>query len=85
MVLLVGPQPCRGLRWPCLRVPAALAGEGLVIPTGPCSRGSAPYFLQLGALRRGSSVLDELRRRLWRRVLSTAVRASVVRSCSRVS
>ncbi|MQM15629.1 hypothetical protein Taro_048578 [Colocasia esculenta] len=48
---------------------AALAGEGLVIPTGPCSRGSPPYFLQLGARRRGSSVSDGLRRRLWRRVV----------------
>ncbi|MQL99972.1 hypothetical protein Taro_032701, partial [Colocasia esculenta] len=51
-------------------VPAALAGEGLVIPTRPCSRGSPPYFLQLGARRRGSSVSDGLRRRQWRRVLS---------------
>ncbi|MQL94718.1 hypothetical protein Taro_027374 [Colocasia esculenta] len=50
-------------------VPAALVGEGLVIPTGPCSRGSPPYFLQLGARRRGSSVSDGLRRRLWRRVV----------------
>ncbi|MQM13843.1 hypothetical protein Taro_046771 [Colocasia esculenta] len=66
-------------------VSAALADEGLVIPTGPCSRGSPPYFLQLGARRRGSSVSDGLRRRLWRRVLSAAVRASVVSSCSRVS
>ncbi|MQL82737.1 hypothetical protein Taro_015223, partial [Colocasia esculenta] len=41
VVLLVGPRPCKGLRWPCLR-------EGLVIPTGPCLRGSPPYFLQLG-------------------------------------
>ncbi|MQM07369.1 hypothetical protein Taro_040208 [Colocasia esculenta] len=69
VVLLVGPRPCRGLRWPCLRVPVALASEGLVIPTRPCSRGSPPYFLQLGARRRGSSVSDELRRRLWRRVV----------------
>ncbi|MQM05981.1 hypothetical protein Taro_038806 [Colocasia esculenta] len=52
-----------------LRFPATLAGEGLVIPTGPCSRGSPPYFLQLGARRRGSSVSDGLRRRLWRRVV----------------
>ncbi|MQL91834.1 hypothetical protein Taro_024456, partial [Colocasia esculenta] len=44
-------------------VPAALAGEGLVIPTRPCSRGSPPYFLQLGARRRESSVSDGLRRR----------------------
>ncbi|MQM06623.1 hypothetical protein Taro_039448 [Colocasia esculenta] len=54
---------------PSTLVPAALAGEGLVIPTGPCSRGSPPYFLQLGARRRGSSVSDGLRRRLWRRVV----------------
>ncbi|MQL74565.1 hypothetical protein Taro_006917 [Colocasia esculenta] len=27
-----------------LLVPATLAGEGLVIPTGPCSRGSPPLF-----------------------------------------
>ncbi|MQM14994.1 hypothetical protein Taro_047928 [Colocasia esculenta] len=40
------------------KVPAALAGEGLVNRTGPCSRGSPPYFLQLGARRRGSSVSD---------------------------
>ncbi|MQL79700.1 hypothetical protein Taro_012140 [Colocasia esculenta] len=49
--------------------PTALAGEGLVIPTGPCSRGSPPYFLQLEARRRGSSVSDRLRRRLWCRVV----------------
>ncbi|MQL89581.1 hypothetical protein Taro_022156 [Colocasia esculenta] len=46
-------------------VPAALAGEGLVIPTGPCSRGSPPYFLQLGDRRHGSSVSDGLRRPSW--------------------
>ncbi|MQM07967.1 hypothetical protein Taro_040816 [Colocasia esculenta] len=63
--------------------PATLAGEGLVISTGPCSRGSPPYFLQLGAHRHGSSVSDASRRRLWRRVLSAVVRASVVSSCSR--
>ncbi|MQM09801.1 hypothetical protein Taro_042680 [Colocasia esculenta] len=56
------------------RVPAALAGEGLVIPTGPCSRGSPLYFLQLGDRRRGSSVSDGLQRRLRRRVLSAAVK-----------
>ncbi|MQM08399.1 hypothetical protein Taro_041254 [Colocasia esculenta] len=60
---------------PVLGVPTALAGEGLVIPTGPCSRGSPPYSLRLGARHRGSSVSDGLRRRLWRRVLSAAVRA----------
>ncbi|MQL75981.1 hypothetical protein Taro_008368 [Colocasia esculenta] len=54
-------------------VPAALAGERLVIPTGPCSRGSPPYFLHLGARRRESSVSDGLRRRLWHRVLSAVV------------
>ncbi|MQM10584.1 hypothetical protein Taro_043476 [Colocasia esculenta] len=63
-------------------VPAALASEGLIIPTGPCSRGSPPFFLQLGACHHGSSVSDGLRRRLWRRVLSAAVRASVVSSCT---
>ncbi|MQL93654.1 hypothetical protein Taro_026301 [Colocasia esculenta] len=52
-----------------LRFLAALASEGLVIPTGPCSRGSPPYFLQLGARRRGSSMSDGLRRRLWRRIV----------------
>ncbi|MQL91224.1 hypothetical protein Taro_023830 [Colocasia esculenta] len=52
-----------------LRVPAALAGEGLVIPTRPCSRGSPLNFLQLGARHRGCSVSDGLRRRLWRRVV----------------
>ncbi|MQL93538.1 hypothetical protein Taro_026182 [Colocasia esculenta] len=36
----------------CFGVPAALAGEGLVIPTGPCSRGSPPPLLPLA---RGSS------------------------------
>ncbi|MQL90992.1 hypothetical protein Taro_023600 [Colocasia esculenta] len=36
VVLLVGPRPCR--------VPTALAGEGLVIPTGPCSQGSPPLL-----------------------------------------
>ncbi|MQL93877.1 hypothetical protein Taro_026515 [Colocasia esculenta] len=50
-------------------VPAALAGEGLVIPTRPCLRGSPPYFLQLGARCCGSSASDGLRRRLWRRVV----------------
>ncbi|MQM11759.1 hypothetical protein Taro_044669 [Colocasia esculenta] len=55
-------------------VPAALAGKGLVIPIGPCLRGLPPYFLQLGARRRGSSVSDGLRRRLWRCVLSALVR-----------
>ncbi|MQM20574.1 hypothetical protein Taro_053597 [Colocasia esculenta] len=49
--------------------PTALAGEGLVIPTGLCSRGSPVYFLQLGARGHGSSVLDGLQRRLWRRVV----------------
>ncbi|MQL86151.1 hypothetical protein Taro_018672, partial [Colocasia esculenta] len=58
--------------------PTALAGEGLVIPTGPCSRGSPPYFVQLGARRRESSVSDGLQRRLWCRGLSAAVRASIV-------
>ncbi|MQL71350.1 hypothetical protein Taro_003670, partial [Colocasia esculenta] len=53
-----------------MSLPAALVGEGLVIPTGPCSRGSPPYFLQLGARRRGSSVSDGLRWRLWGRVVS---------------
>ncbi|MQL93426.1 hypothetical protein Taro_026071 [Colocasia esculenta] len=62
---------------PCYRVPAALAGEGLLIPTGPCSQGSPPYFLQLGARRRGSSVSDRLRRRSRLLVLLAAVRASV--------
>ncbi|MQL95822.1 hypothetical protein Taro_028492, partial [Colocasia esculenta] len=61
----------------CGSLPAALAGEGLIIPTGPCSRGSPPYFIQLEARRRRSSVSDGLQRRLWRRVLSAAVRASV--------
>ncbi|MQM03552.1 hypothetical protein Taro_036337 [Colocasia esculenta] len=56
--------------FPIFRVPAALDAEGLVIPTEPCSQGSPPYFLQLGARRRGSSVSDGLRRRLWRRVLT---------------
>ncbi|MQL96856.1 hypothetical protein Taro_029540 [Colocasia esculenta] len=70
------------LVFPIFGVPAALAGEGLVIPIGPCSRGSPPYFLQLGARCRGSSVSDGLRRRLWRRVLSVVVRASVVSSCT---
>ncbi|MQM12667.1 hypothetical protein Taro_045586 [Colocasia esculenta] len=51
------------------RVPAALAGEALVIPTGPCSRGSPPYFLQLGARCRGSSVSDGLQRWMWHRVV----------------
>ncbi|MQL84234.1 hypothetical protein Taro_016735 [Colocasia esculenta] len=64
------------------KVPAALADEGLVISTGPRSRGSPPYSLQLGARCRGSSVSDGLRRRLWRHVLSAAVRASVVSSCT---
>ncbi|MQL83274.1 hypothetical protein Taro_015756 [Colocasia esculenta] len=54
---------------PCCRVPTALADEGLVIPTGPYSRGSPPYFLQVGARCRGSSVSDGLQRRLWRRVV----------------
>ncbi|MQM05999.1 hypothetical protein Taro_038818 [Colocasia esculenta] len=48
--------------FPIFGVPTALAGEGLVIPTGPSSRGSPPYFLQLGARRRESSVSDGLRR-----------------------
>ncbi|MQL71303.1 hypothetical protein Taro_003645 [Colocasia esculenta] len=60
-------------------VPAAPAGEGLVIPTGPCSRGSPPYFLQLGARRRGSSVSDGLRGGGCGAVLlSAAARASVL-------
>ncbi|MQL75289.1 hypothetical protein Taro_007661 [Colocasia esculenta] len=50
---------------PSTLVPTALADEGLVIPTGPCSRGSPPYFLQLGARRRGSSVSDGWWRQLW--------------------
>ncbi|MQM14013.1 hypothetical protein Taro_046941 [Colocasia esculenta] len=60
---------CRS-RFPVFGVPAALAGEGLVIPTGPCSRGSPLYFFQLGARRRGSSVSDGLQRRLWRLLLA---------------
>ncbi|MQL83816.1 hypothetical protein Taro_016312 [Colocasia esculenta] len=71
------------LEFPIFGVHAALAGEGLVIPNGPCSRGSPPYFLHLGARRRGSSASDGLQRRLWRHVLSAAMRASVVSSCSR--
>ncbi|MQM01875.1 hypothetical protein Taro_034634 [Colocasia esculenta] len=68
---LLAPEPCRVVRreaaaWP---VPTALAGEGLVIPIRPCSRGSPPYFLQLGARHRGSPVSDGLRRRLWCRVV----------------
>ncbi|MQM18143.1 hypothetical protein Taro_051129, partial [Colocasia esculenta] len=54
VVLLVGPRLFGGLRWPCLRVPAALAGEGLVIPTGPCSRGSSPLL----SSARGSSLRE---------------------------
>ncbi|MQL98980.1 hypothetical protein Taro_031697, partial [Colocasia esculenta] len=93
-----GTDVCSFPTWRCVRGPRcakhyfrfvpdsvvldALAGEGLVIPTGPCSRGSPPYFFQLGARRRGSSVSDGLQRRLWRRVLSAAVRASIVSSCS---
>ncbi|MQM15687.1 hypothetical protein Taro_048638 [Colocasia esculenta] len=46
-------------------VPTALDGEGLVILAGPCSRGSPPHFLQLGAHHRRSSVSDGLQRRLW--------------------
>ncbi|MQM19295.1 hypothetical protein Taro_052296, partial [Colocasia esculenta] len=77
-----GSSVCATTSFPIFGVPTALAGEGLVIPTGPCSRGSPPYFLQLGARCRGSSVSDGLQRRLWRRVLSAAVRVSVVSSCS---
>ncbi|MQM15853.1 hypothetical protein Taro_048808, partial [Colocasia esculenta] len=40
-----------GSRFPVFGVPAALAGEGLVIPTRPCSRGSPPLHLSA----RGSS------------------------------
>ncbi|MQM14209.1 hypothetical protein Taro_047138 [Colocasia esculenta] len=39
-----------------VRVPTALAGEGLVIPTKPCSRGSPPYSLQVGTRCRRSSL-----------------------------
>ncbi|MQL84657.1 hypothetical protein Taro_017163 [Colocasia esculenta] len=77
-----GTGECVSLTSWRVRVTAALAGEGLVIPTGPCSRGSPPYFLQLGAYRSGSSVSDWLRRRLWCLVLSAAVRGSVVSSCT---
>ncbi|MQM14084.1 hypothetical protein Taro_047014 [Colocasia esculenta] len=59
LVVAWSRQVCRGL---LPRVPAALAGEGLVIPTGPCLRDSPSYFIQLGARRRGSSVSDGLRR-----------------------
>ncbi|MQM08395.1 hypothetical protein Taro_041252 [Colocasia esculenta] len=41
-----------------------------------------PYFLQLGARHRGSSMPDGLRWQLWRRVLLAAVRVSVVSSCT---
>ncbi|MQL76499.1 hypothetical protein Taro_008890 [Colocasia esculenta] len=68
--------------FPIFGVPAALVGEGLVISTWPCSRGSPPYSLQLGAHRRGSSVSDGLWRQLWRCVLSATVRASVVSYCT---
>ncbi|MQM13439.1 hypothetical protein Taro_046362, partial [Colocasia esculenta] len=70
------------VEFPVFGVPAALDGEGLLIPTGPYSRGSPPYFFQLGARRRESSVSDGLQRRLWCRVLSATMRASVVSSCS---
>ncbi|MQL81492.1 hypothetical protein Taro_013953 [Colocasia esculenta] len=90
LVVAWSRRVCRGLLLLCARlrwflresVPTALTGEGLVMPTGPCSRGSPSYFLQLGARRRGSSVLDGLQRQLWRPVLSAAVRASVVSSCT---
>ncbi|MQM16327.1 hypothetical protein Taro_049283 [Colocasia esculenta] len=77
LVVVWSRQVCRGLLPLCARLRwflqesfrAVLAGEGLVIPTGPCSRGIPPYFLQLGAHRHGSTVSDGLRRRLWRCVV----------------
>ncbi|MQL76081.1 hypothetical protein Taro_008458 [Colocasia esculenta] len=73
-VFLIAQACTAVIAWLCLVsvgvvVPVALAGEGLVIPTGPCSRGSPPYFLQLGARRCGSLVSDGLQRRLWHRVV----------------
>ncbi|MQL95751.1 hypothetical protein Taro_028420, partial [Colocasia esculenta] len=39
-------------------VPAALAGEGLVIPIGSCSRGSPPQLPSARARRHGSSLSE---------------------------
>ncbi|MQL84208.1 hypothetical protein Taro_016718 [Colocasia esculenta] len=47
----------------------------------PDSVGSPPYFLQLGARRRGSSVSDGLRRRLWRRVVVSSSESERCCSC----
>ncbi|MQL77422.1 hypothetical protein Taro_009824, partial [Colocasia esculenta] len=49
-------------------------------PSGVSRRGVVltPYFLQLGARRRGSSVSDGLRRRLWRRVVVSSSGTSAV-------
>ncbi|MQL85733.1 hypothetical protein Taro_018257, partial [Colocasia esculenta] len=65
VVLFVGPRPCRGAGNPYWALFARLT----------------PYFLQLGARRRGSSVSNGLRRRLWRHVV---VSSSVSECCVRL-
>ncbi|MQL94716.1 hypothetical protein Taro_027372, partial [Colocasia esculenta] len=67
--------------------PTLLVSSGVVCVARPrlvvvALHCSPPPLLQLGARRRGSSVSDGFQRRLGRRVLSAAVRASVVSSCS---
>ncbi|MQL99628.1 hypothetical protein Taro_032353 [Colocasia esculenta] len=60
-----------------------VGGRGVVLtPYWALFARLTPYFFQLGAHHRGSSVSDELQRWLWRCVLSATARASVVSSCS---
>ncbi|MQL92488.1 hypothetical protein Taro_025117 [Colocasia esculenta] len=67
--------------WPDLVVPAPLAGEGLVIPTEPCSRGS-PLLLPSA---RGSSSRELGVRRVAEAFVTPCVVYSSESSCSRVS
>ncbi|MQM20621.1 hypothetical protein Taro_053646 [Colocasia esculenta] len=57
-------------QFPVFEVPAALASKGLVIPIGPCSRGSPPLLPSArGSSSRELGVGRVARRRLWRRVV----------------
>ncbi|MQL76671.1 hypothetical protein Taro_009057 [Colocasia esculenta] len=75
VLLVVSASVFSRLRGPILGCQPVMAPACVASRPGGVSRvrggsaGSLPYFLQLGARRRGSSVSDGLRRRLWLRVV----------------